>query len=287
MLTDPDFLKRLETLFLLTRKVLGGSMRADRRSTKKGSGINFSDYAEYHHGDDYRHVDWNIYGRLESLVVKLYELEEDVTVHFLLDCSHSMEAKFLFARQVTAALAYIALSCHDRVGIDSMADRLEPVIPSAHGRAKVFPVLQSLEDAALRGRSTNFVDCVKAFQHQVRRPGVCVLVSDFLVPDGYAEAIKLLKWNRHDVFCIQTLDPSELTFSLKGDVELEWMVSGERRKVTVTSAEIARYEILFKEWNDQLKQECARRGVGYIQAMSDIPFDRVVEVILRKGGLVA
>ncbi|NLX25993.1 MAG: DUF58 domain-containing protein, partial [Lentisphaerae bacterium] len=87
MLTDPEFLKRLETLFLLTRKVLGGSMRADRRSQRKGSGINFADYAEYHFGDDYRHVDWNIYGRLESLVVKLYEIEEDVTVHFLLDCS--------------------------------------------------------------------------------------------------------------------------------------------------------------------------------------------------------
>ena len=68
MLTDPEFLKRLETLYLLTRKVLGGSMRADRRSTRKGSGINFADYAEYHYGDDYRHVDWNIYARLEALV---------------------------------------------------------------------------------------------------------------------------------------------------------------------------------------------------------------------------
>lgn len=287
MLTDPDFLKRLETLFLLTRKVLGGSMRADRRSKRKGSGINFADYAEYHLGDDYRHVDWNIYGRLESLVVKLYELEEDVTVHFLLDCSRSMESKFYFARQVVAALAYIALSCHDRVCIHSVSDQLVPLLRPAHGRGKVFPMLRTLESATLVGTTTDLSACARIFQQQVKRAGVCVLVSDFLVPGGYTEAIKVLKWGKHDLFCIQTLDPAETVCTWKGDVELECVESGARRKVTITSSEVARYEAAMKEWNSGLKQECAKRGVGFVQAYSDVPFDRVVEVILRKGGLVA
>ncbi|VGO16037.1 hypothetical protein PDESU_04627 [Pontiella desulfatans] len=287
MLTDPEFLKRLETLFLLTRKVLGGSMRADRRSTRKGSGINFADYAEYHYGDDYRHVDWNIYGRLEALVVKLYELEEDVCVHFLLDCSPSMDSKSIFAKQVTAALAYIALSCHDRVCIHSVSDQLGTLLRPAHGRGKVFPMLRALEDAPLVGTTTDLSICARAFQQRVKRPGVCVLVSDFLVPDGYAEAIKLLQWGRHDVFCIQTLDPAEMKCDMKGDVDLECCESHERRKVTITATEAARYEQAIRDWNADLKQECARRGVGFVQAFSDVPFDRVVEVILRKGGLVA
>ena len=287
MLTDPEFLKRLETLYLLTRKVLGGSMRADRRSTRKGSGINFADYAEYHYGDDYRHVDWNIYGRLEALVVKLYELEEDVTVHFLLDCSPSMETKSLFAKQVAAALAYIALSCHDRIHIHSVADKLGTILRPAHGRGKVFPMLKALEDAPLSGDNTNLSICARTFQQQVKRPGVCVLVSDFLVPGGYSEAIKLLQWGRHDVFCIQTLDPAEMECCWKGDIDLECCESGERQKVTITAAEKARYEEAIRNWNAGLKQECARRGVGFVQAFSDVPFDRVVEVILRKGGLVA
>lgn len=287
MLTDSDFLKRLETLFLLTRKVLGGSMRADRRSSRKGSGINFADYAEYHYGDDYRHVDWNIYGRLEALVVKLYELEEDVTVHFILDCSPSMETKALFAKQVTAALAYIALACHDRVCIHSAADQLGVLLRSAHGRGKVFPMLRAIEDAPLSGKTTDLSACARAFQRQVKRPGVCVLVSDFFVPGGYAEAIKLLQWGKHDVFCIQTLASEEMTCDWKGDIDLECCESGERRKVTVTAADAARYEQALRDWNAGLKQECARRGVGFVQAVSDVPFDRVVEVILRKGGLVA
>ena len=287
MLTDPDFLKRLETLFLLTRKVLGGSMRADRRSQRKGSGINFSDYAEYHFGDDYRHVDWNIYGRLESLVVKLYEIEEDVTVHFLLDCSPSMEDKFYFAREVTAALAYIALSCHDKVCIHAVSDQLSSLLRPAHGRGKVFPMLRTLEEAPLIGGVTDLSACARTFQRTVKHPGVCVLISDFLVPGGYSEAIKQIQWGRHDLFCIQTLTPEETKCTWKGDVELECMESHERRKVTITSLEVARYEAALKEWNMDLKQECSRRGVGYVQAFSDVPFDRVVEIILRKGGLVA
>lgn len=287
MLTDPEFLRRLETLFLLTRKVLGGSMRADRRSRKKGSGLNFADYAEYHHGDDYRHVDWNIYGRLEALVVKLYELEEDVTVHFLLDCSPSMESKFLFAKQVVAALAYIALFCHDKVGLHAVADDLTPLLPSAHGRGKVFPMLRTLEEAPLKGKDTDLSACAAAFQRRVRRPGVCVVVSDFFAPGGYAEAMKRLQWAKHDLYFIQTLDPAEMQCDWKGDVELECVETGARRKVTISSAEAARYAEAVRAWNAGLRDECARRGVGFTRAFNDVPFDRVVEVILRKGGLVA
>jgi uncharacterized protein (DUF58 family) len=287
MLTDPEFLRRLETLFLLTRKVLGGSLHADRRSTKKGSGINFADYAEYHLGDDYRHVDWNIYGRLGDLVVKLYELEEDVTVHLLVDCSPSMNPKSLFARQVAAALGYIALASHDCVSIYSVSEKLETLMRPTRGRSNVFKMLRTLEQAPLQGHSTDLLSCARALQQQVKRPGVCVLISDFLVPGGYEEAIKLLQWSRHDLFCIQTLTPSEIVCDWKGDVELECVESGERRKVTISSTEAAAYEKRFAEWNTDLKQFCARRGVGFIQAFSDLPFDQVVEVILRKGGLVA
>ena len=60
ILTDPAFIRRLEGLYLLARKVLGGSLQADRKSTKKGAGITFADYAEYSLGDDFRSIDWRV-----------------------------------------------------------------------------------------------------------------------------------------------------------------------------------------------------------------------------------
>ena len=93
MLTDPAFIRRLDSLYLLARKVLGGSLQAERRSTHKGTGITFADYAEYYYGADYRAIDWRVYARFDSLVIKLFELEEDATVYLLVDSSRSMESK--------------------------------------------------------------------------------------------------------------------------------------------------------------------------------------------------
>ena len=105
--TDSAFIRRLESLYLIARRVLGGSLQADRKSTRKGTGITFADYAEYSLGDDYRAIDWRVYARTEDLVIKLFEIEEDTTIYLLLDCSHSMASKFTEARQLAAALGYI------------------------------------------------------------------------------------------------------------------------------------------------------------------------------------
>ena len=104
-LTDADFMRRLETLNLLARKVLGGALQLDRRSQRKGSGITFAEHAEYQPGDDYRAIDWRVYARNEQLMIKLFEMEEDMTLHLLLDVSPSMASKFDLARQIVAALA--------------------------------------------------------------------------------------------------------------------------------------------------------------------------------------
>ena len=89
-LTSPAFIQRLESLFLLTRRVLGGTLQADRKSRKKGTGITFADYAEYRLGDDFRAIDWRVYARFDQLVIKLFELEEDATIYILFDSSQSL-----------------------------------------------------------------------------------------------------------------------------------------------------------------------------------------------------
>ena len=287
MLTDPEFLRRLDMLFLLTRKVLGGTLKADRRSKKKGSGINVADYAEYHYGDDYRHVDWNIYARLEELVIKLYELEEDVTVHVLLDLSHSMKEKALYAKKLAAALGYIALRSLDRLAIYGLADVLQPVFGPTHGKAKILTMLRELEAADLYGADTDFTECLRAFHLRRKRPGVCVIISDFFVARGYLDGLKLLQWAGNDVFCLQVVDPDELRCDWKGDLELRCVETGRRRKITIGPLEAARYAEAMASWNRDLKKECARREIGYVHTTTEIPFEVIIQNILREGGLVA
>ncbi|MBN1974099.1 MAG: DUF58 domain-containing protein [Sedimentisphaerales bacterium] len=287
LLTDPAFIRKLESLYLLARKVLGGTLQADRKSTKKGVGITFADYSEYSIGDDHRAIDWRVYARLETLMIRLFELEEDVTIYFLLDASHSMDSKFLYARQLVAALAYIALHSMDKIVIYGMTDRLSPITVPTLGRGKTLEVLRALEDTKTFEGTSDFNKAVKTLQQWHPRRGMVIPVSDFFFPNGYEEALKFLQWNKHEVFCIQTQNPDERRCILKGDVELECVETAQRRKITITGSIASAYEQAVRQWNTELETFCARHGIGLVSTSSDIPFDEVIQKILRRGGLVA
>ncbi len=289
MLTSPEFIRRLESLFLLARKVLGGSLQADRKSTRTGSGITFSDYSEYNLGDDYRSIDWQVYARFEQLVVKLFEMDEDATVYLLLDGSHSMQlpAKFLLARQLAAALGYIGLHSLDQVVLHAMSDRLHPLMEKTRGRARALPFLSALDTATTFDGTTDFTACAREFQARHRRKGIVVVISDFFFPGGCEEGLKYLQWHKHDVFCLQVQDPSERTCEWKGDVDLTCTETGQHQKVTITAREAAAYAAAVTEWNEELKSMCSRRGIGLVSVTTETTFDEVIQGVLRRGGLVA
>lgn len=286
-LTSPAFIQRLESLFLLARRVLGGTLQADRKSRKKGTGITFADYAEYRLGDDFRAIDWRVYARFDQLVIKLFELEEDATIYLLFDSSQSMESKLQTAKELTAAMAYIGLYCLDRVAIYGMADTLKPLLEPGRGKGKVFPMLRALEEAKTFGSDTDFTACVREFQARHRKKGMVLVISDFLYPKGFEGGLKRLSGLGHDVFAIQVHDSADLTCDWKGDVEVECIETLKRERLTVTRKEAQAYEAAIKKWNEDLRKECARRGIGLAATTNEVPFDEVVQGILRKGGLVA
>ena len=287
MLTDPTFIRKLDGLYLLARKVLGGSMQADRKSSKKGSGITFADYAEYHPGDDFRSIDWRVYGRFEQLVVKLFEIDEDATVYILLDESPSMQSKFTLAKQLAAGIGYIALHMLDQLCVYGLADKLQPILERTRGRGKVLPFLRGLEDAPTFGADTNFTACAREFQARHRRKGIIVVISDFLFPSGFDDGLKFLQWNKHEVFCLQVQDDNDTKCDWKGDVELTCVETGQHQRLTITPREARLYEQAVADWNDSLRKCCAKRGIGLASTTPAVPFETVITDILRRGGLVA
>lgn len=287
MLTDPAFIRRLDMLYLLARKVLGGSLQANRRSTRKGTGTTFADYAEYYYGADYRAIDWRVYGRFESLVIKLFELEEDASVYILLDSSRSMQSKFHYAKKLAAALGYIALKGLDRLAVYSMADSLEPLLDSCRGSAKTLQFLRALEDAATFGADTQFTSCARVFQARHHRRGLVIVLSDFLFPQGFDEGLRYLQFHKHEVYCLQVQDANDTQCHLKGDIELECVETGRRKRVTISPREAHRYEQAVVDWNERLRVCCAQSGIGLTSTLTDRPFESVIQDMLRRGGLVA
>src|SRR4028119_2437721 len=114
MLLSPAELKKLDALALHTRRAFTGSSKGEKRSTKRGSSVEFADFRAYNNGDDIRRIDWNAYGRFEKLFLKMFLEEEDLDITLLLDASLSMQfgepSKLLAAQQIAAAVGYIGLS---------------------------------------------------------------------------------------------------------------------------------------------------------------------------------
>src|SRR3954452_11717147 len=158
-LFDSGFLQKLEYLSLVSRRVFRGTLLAQRRTTQMGGGVEFAHHREYTPGDDFRYLDWNLYARQDELLLKRFQEEEDLHVYFLLDCSRSMAfgspPKFDFARQVTAALAYIALADLDRVAVVAFADDIVADFPLTRGKGRILALLQFLARLPTQGAETD------------------------------------------------------------------------------------------------------------------------------------
>src|SRR5437899_2165936 len=192
-LFDSDFLKKLEYLSLVSKRVFRGTLLAQRRTMQLGGGIEFADHREYTAGDDFRYLDWNLYARHEELLLKRFQEEEDLHVYLLLDCSRSMNfgapSKFDFARQVTAALAYIALADLDRIAVVAFAGDIVADFPLTRGKGRILALLKFLENLPAQGRDTDLTRVAKGFVHRNQRRGLALAVSDLYHPNAFERGL--------------------------------------------------------------------------------------------------
>lgn len=288
---DEAFLKRLEYLHLVSKKVYAGQQRAERRSRKVGGGLEFADHRDYSPGDDFRYMDWTVYARMEKMLVRLHEEEEDLMIYVLLDCSRSMalsvtgQGKFQHAAQLAAALSYIGLANLDRVSIVPFGANLIDRMPPTRGKSQIFRVFQFLEGLE-PGGVTNLQACLKKFVHQNKRRGMAVVLSDFYDPTGYEEGINYLRYNNYEPFVIHLTDEDELNPGLRGDLSLVDCETGEVREITVTPRLLARYRALHEEFSERLQQFCKARQTSYFQTPIQVPYDEAVLRIFRAGGFL-
>src|SRR5215207_9367915 len=159
-LLTPDLLRRWEQFQLLAARRAKSSAKGERRSRARGQSVEFADYRNYVAGDDLRYLDWNLYGRLEKLFLKLYEEERELPVRIFLDCSESMTfgspRKFDFARQIAAAVGYVALCGFDRVSIFAFPDNPENAVHrgalrAVRGRKSSLSYFQNISKLEAKG----------------------------------------------------------------------------------------------------------------------------------------
>jgi uncharacterized protein (DUF58 family) len=290
-LFDSEFLKKLEYLSLVSKRVFRGSLMAQRRTRQMGGGVEFADHREYTPGDDFRYLDWNLYARLDQLLLKRFQEEEDLHVYFLLDCSRSMgfgdPPKFDFARQVTAALAYIALADLDRIAVTAFADDVVEDFPLTRGKNRILSLLKFLENLRAQGADTNLERLATGFIHRNQRRGLVVVVSDLFDQNGFERGLDLLRHRRYELHVVQIYDKYEKEPpDMLGDVEMWDVESGMARKVTVTERNLRQYRQLFDEFQERVQAYGSRYGAGCTRTSTEIPFDQLILRMMRQAGAV-
>jgi uncharacterized protein (DUF58 family) len=318
VILETSLLRRLDRLSLVARRVRAGQTAGERRSTKRGTSVEFADYRDYAKGDDLRRVDWNIYARLNRPFVKLFEEEEDLAVHLLLDGSGSMDwggridketrrqgeegqgdketkgqgegdwNKWAYARRLAAALGYIALVSGDRLTVSNLQSPT-PNLPQqfgpVRGRGHTLRLFEWLEGLRAAG-TTDLNASSRGYSSAGGRAGLVVLISDLLSPAGYVEGLTQLVVRGHEVAVIHVLSPDEVEPPLGGDLRLLDVETGDPQEVTIDGGMRALYRRRLAAWRDEIRTTCRARDVHYVPVETDTPFDRVVLYDLRRAGLV-
>ncbi|WP_435009434.1 DUF58 domain-containing protein [Tundrisphaera lichenicola] len=288
-LLDPEFLHKLEQLELVSKKIFVGRMKGERKSKRRGSSVEFADHRQYSVGDDLRHIDWNVYGRLDKLFLKLFLEEEDLHFYTLLDTSISMDfgdpTKLHYGKQVAAALAFIGLVNHDRVMLDTFSTTLDAGMSSVRGRSQMYRIVGYLDQLKASGAS-DLTAAAKAFAIKHSGKGVVVIISDFLDKRGYEPALRYLLARNMDIYVVHVLAQEEVEPELVGDLRLVDAEDDDIAEITVSAPLLRRYKDNLNSFVGGLKEWCTKRGITYIFTTNQNPFDKLILNYLRERGLV-
>jgi uncharacterized protein (DUF58 family) len=291
-LFPPEFLKQLEGLHLLARQIARGRQRSERRSAKRGAGIEFADYRGFTPGDDIRGIDWGLFARARQLLLKLFEEEEDLHVHLLLDCTESMRwgtpSKFDQGRRLVAGLAFLALANLDRAGVVPIGPASQRPWSPSRGRARFLQLLHYLTDCTTATGAVELTASVRQWLSSKPRRGLVIWVTDLwgATPDDAFLALDRIRYARQELGVIQIRHPDEITAGELGEFELEEVESGTAHSVIIDRGAAAAYAERVATYESALADYCRKYGIARLQCDASTPVIDTLRQALHSGGFV-
>ena len=281
---DSDFLRKIERLKLFVKRILPTVAEGNKVSKRVGSGIDFMNYRGYVQGDEIRYVDWNVYARSEGLFIREFAKEDAVPIYIILDNSPSMDfgapSKFIFAKKLSAALAYIGLVCLDKITIclGSNDGFVSQGFRGEYSASQVFDMLYSLEI----NRSIRLEEIVVRTRSIAKKGGAFFIISDFWDSEMQKD-VKELTFNNSEVSLVHILSNEEVKPSTKGKIRLFDSEGSTHIDRFVGEEELIEYDRLLKGHIDNYKQFAMRYNMNYIFAPTDSAFEEVIMVYLREA----
>ena len=282
---DGDFLDRLDAAALCLKTSMTGYFGGTRKARSYGNTVEFADFREYFPGDDIRRIDWNVFARFEKYFIKLFTDERQMQNHILIDCSGSMACgspeKAEAALKIAAAFGYLSVSSMDRVSYKLLKGTKAEELPfNITSKDSFYRAAQLLETTEFEG-DTDLEKAVVNIEKPGYDDGLTIIISDFFTESDWKKMVDFLVYKRREVLMIQVLSPDELYPDFDGrvhlmDAEALGFDDEKNMKMIVSKKAMQAYQQALDEYEQELIDFCASRGVTFFTVCSDEPIEKII-----------
>ena len=293
---DPGVLARIDRLDLVARYVVEGYIAGLHRSPFHGFSAEFSEHRQYIPGDPLKHLDWKVLARTNRPYLKRFEDETNVQAYVLLDRSGTMGygdgvTKWDYARMIGASLAHLLLRQRDAVGLALFDHEVRRWVPARSVSGHLDVLLREM-DKYPAAETTDASEAFHSFAERIRRKGLILLITDFLLPptegdddgavaDRWLDVLRHFRHAGHDVSVFHVVQRDELDFGYDGPVRFEGL-EGEESLLVDTDAVGHLYRARMSAHLQALERGCRRHHVDYHRLSTDDSLDLALSACLDK-----
>lgn len=284
---DPATVSKLASIELKARLVVEGFIVGLHRSPYHGFSVEFAEHRQYMPGDDFKHIDWKVYGKSDRFYIKQFEEETNLKAYILLDASRSMGyksngiTKLEYGSCLAASLAYLMLRQQDAPGLMVYDEKIRAYIPPKGARSHITPILKQL-NAATPSNQTDASVAFHELAERIKRRGLIIVISDLLDdPDKMLLGLKHFRHRQHEVIVFHILDPFERNFTFQAEARFKDMETG-RELLTDPWQIRSEYMKRLEEFTSRISRACRDSQIDYQLLDTSVQFDRALFGYLAK-----
>lgn len=284
----PEHLSPLSGLSLRAKHIVEGLIAGMHRSPYHGFSSEFLEFRPYREGEPASKIDWRKYAKTEKNFVRLFEDETNLYAHILLDKSASMKfasaknwTKYEFARTLAAALSWILIRQRDAVGLALFSSSVESMIKPGSTNIKLKEIISTLEGAE-PSDTTNCSPAINRVASTLKKRGMTIIISDLMDDaEELIKSLKHLKFNGQDILLIRILDPMEMNFVTKNDLDVIDLETAAHLKIDSKTA-MESFLIGFNEHQDTINKGCRELAIDYLTLSTKSPFAEALLKVVEK-----
>ncbi|HLX62267.1 MAG TPA: DUF58 domain-containing protein [Planctomycetota bacterium] len=283
---DPKTLTKLGNLDLKARLIVEGYISGQHKSPFHGFSVEFAEHREYSPGDDFKHLDWKVWGKSDRFYIKQYEEETNLRSYLLMDTSESMRyaspsciSKLEYASYIAASLAYLLIRQQDSVGMVLFDNKIKKFVPASASPAHLRLLLHELS-SIVPEQKTDTELIFHELAERIKRKGLIVILSDlFDDPQKLLSGLQHFRYLRHEVIVFQILDDFEARFPFDSMTQFEGY-EGWQELICDPRSLRKGYLEEYQAFSDKMKRGCRNNKIDFVPIRTNQPLDVVLSAYL-------